>query len=121
MSNQTFEAKRESLIQMLVAGGILHSREVERAMKKVPREMFLPENTKIRAYVDAPLPLGLGQTISAPHMVAMMTEALDLHVGHKILEVGSGSGYHAAILAEIAAPKNVEEKGHVYTLEVLPS
>ncbi|MFH0748837.1 MAG: protein-L-isoaspartate O-methyltransferase [Candidatus Bathyarchaeota archaeon] len=70
--------------------------------------------------MDAPLPIGYGQTISAPHMVAMMAEALELEVDHKLLEVGSGSGYHAAVLAEIVAPRDAEKKGHVYTVEIIP-
>jgi len=89
-------------------------------MQTVPREMFLPEHLEISAYFDSPLPIGSGQTISAPHMVAMMAEALELQVGHKILEIGSGSGYHAAVLAEIVAPNNIKNKGHIFTIEVVP-
>ncbi|MCJ7634032.1 protein-L-isoaspartate O-methyltransferase, partial [Candidatus Bathyarchaeota archaeon] len=117
MPTKTFESQREYLVQTLVAEGIIHSSDVERAMKHVPREMFLPETVKMNAYLDSPLPIGLGQTISAPHMVAMMTEALELRGGNHILDVGSGSGYQAAILAEVVAPKNGEKKGHVYTIE----
>jgi len=120
MSSRTFEKQRESLVQRLKADGIIRSSEVARAMRAVPREMFLPEDIKASAYVDSPLPIGFGQTISAPHMVAMMAEALELEVGHKILEVGSGSGYHAAVLAEIVAPRNVEKVGHIYTVEIVP-
>lgn len=119
MPNRTFEEQRKNLIQTLKEEGIIHSPEVESAMKIVPREMFLPENVKANAYVDTPLPIGYGQTISAPHMVAMMAEALELRVGHKILEVGSGCGYHAAVLAEIVAPKTAEKKGHIYTIEIV--
>lgn len=120
MSNRTFEKQRENLVQTLAAEGIIRSPEVERAMRTVPREMFLPENVKAGAYIDSPLLIGFGQTISAPHMVAMMAEALELKVGHKILEVGSGSGYHAAVLAEIVAPRNSEGRGHIYTVEIVP-
>lgn len=120
MFNRTFEEQRKTLVQRLMEEGIIHSPEVARAMKTVPRERFLPENVRANAYVDAPLPIGYGQTISAPHMVAMMAEALELEAGHKILEIGSGSGYHAAVLAEIIAPKDAEKKGHVYTVELVP-
>ena len=120
ISNKFFEVKRKHLVKMLIHKGVITSPDVERAMKTVPREMFLPENVKMSAYVDSPLPIGSGQTISAPHMVAMMAEALELQVGHKILEVGSGSGYHAAVLAEIVAPKNAEKKGYIFTIEVVP-
>jgi protein-L-isoaspartate(D-aspartate) O-methyltransferase len=85
----------------------------------VPREPFLPENVKASAASDCPLPIGSGQTASAPHMVSIMDEALELEVGHKVLEVGAGSGWHAATIAEIVAPSNEskEEWGHVYTIE----
>ncbi len=71
--------------------------------------------------VDTPLPIGAGQTISAPHMVSIMNEALQLDVGMKVLEVGGGSGWHAATIAEIIAPKGVprSEYGHVYTVEAI--
>ena len=79
------------------------------AMRKVPREAFLPENLREFAYEDAPLPIEAGQTISQPYIVALMTEALELEGGEKVLEIGTGSGYAAAVLAEIA--------GEVYTVE----
>jgi len=81
-------------------------------MNRVPREEFLPEDLRDDAYVDTPLPIGEGQTISAPHMVAIMAEQLDLKEGMKILEIGAGSGYHAAVCAEIVGPE-----GHIYTIE----
>ncbi|MEJ2252155.1 MAG: protein-L-isoaspartate(D-aspartate) O-methyltransferase, partial [Candidatus Lokiarchaeota archaeon] len=71
-----------------------------------------PEEAKSSAYIDSPLSIGKGQTISAPHMVAMMLEILDLRQGEKILEVGTGSGYHAALCAEL-----VSSEGHIYTIE----
>ena len=120
MSSRTFEEQRESLVKALMEEGAIRSSEVARAMRAVPRERFLPESVKTSAYVDTPLPIGYGQTISAPHMVAMMVEALELKVGHRILEVGAGSGYHAAVLAEIVAPMDSEEKGHIYTVEIVP-
>ncbi|RLG34397.1 protein-L-isoaspartate O-methyltransferase [Methanosarcinales archaeon] len=86
--------------------------EVLRAMDKVPRHYFVPENRKYEAYVDHPLPIGDGQTISAPHMVAIMCDLLDIEPGNRILEVGAGSGYHAAVMAEL-----VGEEGKIYTIE----
>jgi protein-L-isoaspartate(D-aspartate) O-methyltransferase len=100
--------------------GIIRSPEVGRAMRAVPRELFVPKKIRASTYVDSPLPIGYNQTISAPHMVAMMAEALELEVGQIVLEVGSGSGYHAAVLAEIVAPSKAKEGGYVYTIEIVP-
>jgi protein-L-isoaspartate(D-aspartate) O-methyltransferase len=113
------QQKWEGLIQKLVRSGILRSPNVVRALRQVPREPFLPENVKASAAMDCPLPIGSGQTASAPHMVSIMDEALELEVGHKVLEVGGGSGWHAATIAEIVAPSGSpkEEWGHVYTIE----
>jgi len=86
---------------------------VLKAMGKVPRHMFVPEDMKSYAYHDEPLPIGSGQTISQPYIVAYMTEVLQLKGGERVLEVGTGSGYQAAILAEI-----VKE---VYTVEIIES
>jgi len=82
------------------------------AMSHVPRELFLPEPLQSRAYDDTPLPIGRGQTISAPHMVAIMCTILDLQPGMNVLEVGGGSGYHAAVMAELVRPG-----GQVYSVE----
>lgn len=120
MANRPFSAQRQDLVRKLVAEGSICSVEVERAMSTVPREQFLPDTIKTHAYIDSPLPIGYGQTISAPHMVAMMAEALELTVGQTILEIGAGSGYHAAVLAEVVAPRPGEGAGHVYTLEIVP-
>jgi protein-L-isoaspartate(D-aspartate) O-methyltransferase len=111
----------EGLIQKLVRSGVLKSSDVVRALRLVPREPFLPENVKANAAMDFPLPIGSGQTASAPHMVSIMDEALELEVGHKVLEVGAGSGWHAATIAEIVAPSGTSkaEWGHVYTIERL--
>ncbi|WP_309492124.1 protein-L-isoaspartate(D-aspartate) O-methyltransferase [Candidatus Hecatella orcuttiae] len=114
------EEERRRLVEALQAYGALRSPKVIRAMLKVPREMFVLESMKDRAYDDTPLPILSGQTISAPHMVAMMSELLELEAGHRVLEVGAGSGYHAAVVAEIIAPEEAENKGHVYTVEILP-
>lgn len=117
-----FAEKRERLVKRLIEEGILKKPEVIRAMLKVPREEFVPQELRDHAYLDSPLPTMDGQTISAPHMVAMMCELLDLKKGHKVLEVGAGTGYHAAVCAEIVAPLEIppEERGHVYAVERLP-
>lgn len=111
-----FEEDRDRLVDSLVRRGYVRSAEVEKAMRRVPREEFVPPEIKDEAYIDTPLPIGEGQTISAPHMVAIMAEALDLSPGQKVLEVGAGSGYHAAVCAEIVAPE-----GHIYTIERISS
>lgn len=85
------------------------------AMAKIPRELFVPEPLRSSAYDDIPLPIGYGQTISAPHMVAIMCELLDLKEGLKVLDVGGGSGYHAAVMAVL-----VGHQGHVYSVERIP-
>ena len=104
--------KREILVASLKREGRIKTREVEKAFLDVQRENFVPEMLKNHAYVDTPLEIGNGQTISAPHMVAIMCETLDIKKGQTILEIGTGSGYHAAIVSKI-----VGEKGHVYTIE----
>lgn len=103
-------AARQRMVERLVAAGLLHDPRVQDAMLAVPREAFVEEEP----YEDAPQPIGAGQTISAPHMVALMAEALDVRPGMRVLEVGGGSGYHAAVLAWLAAP------GRVVTVEILP-
>ena len=100
---------REQMVQRQIARRGVRSENVLNAMRKVPRERFLPGEQQALAYDDAPLPIGRGQTISQPFIVAYMTEALALDGGEKVLEIGTGSGYAAAVLAEIAAD--------VYTIE----
>jgi len=102
--------KRDILITSLKREGQIKTKIVEKAFLNVQREKFVPELLKKHAYVDTPLEIGNGQTISAPHMVAIMCETLDIKKGQTILEIGTGSGYHAAIVSKI-----VGEKGHVYT------
>lgn len=82
------------------------------AMDRIPRELFIPEQYRTSAYDDTPLPIGHGQTISAPHMVAIMCDLLDLENGMKVLEVGGGSGYHAAVMAELVKPD-----GYIFSME----
>ena len=91
------------------------SDKVAKAMLEVPRHLFVPPHLRKEAYNDYPLPIGHGQTISAPHMVAIMCDLLDLREGEKVLEVGTGSGYHAAVVSRI-----VGEKGLVVTVERIP-
>ena len=112
-----FEEKRKRLVESLKDRGILTTPEVIKAMLIVPRHKFVPKDAESSAYMDSPLSIGLGQTISAPHMNAMMCEYLELSEGEKILEIGTGSGYHAALCAELVAPENSENPGHVITIE----
>lgn len=88
--------------EQIIAKGIKDPRVIK-AMKKVPRHLFVEEALQAQAYSDHPLPIGEKQTISQPYMVALMTETLELKGREKVLEVGAGSGYQAAILAELAA------------------
>ncbi|RLF17023.1 MAG: protein-L-isoaspartate O-methyltransferase [Thermoprotei archaeon] len=115
-----FQRERERLVRQLEREGILKDPYVKRALLRVPREEFVLPEYKRYAYVDRPLPILAGQTISAPHMCCIMCQALELRPGHKVLEVGTGSGYHAALCAEIVAPEDSEVKGHVYTVEIVP-
>ncbi len=110
-----YEEARRRLVRRLVEEGVIRSRRVEEAFLKVPRELFVPENLRRAAYDDNPLPIGYGQTISAPHMVAIMVEELGLEEGMKVLEIGTGSGYQAAIMAELVGPE-----GRVVTVERVP-
>lgn len=114
-----FEEKRKKLVNKLKNRDypVLTKQEVVRAMLTVPRHLFVPKDAESSAYIDSPLSIGSGQTISAPHMNAMMCEYLKLEVGDKVLEVGTGSGYHAALCAELVAPKDSINPGHVYTIE----
>ena len=117
-----FVEARRKLLEDLKKMGYIKSDKVYKAMMQVPREEFVPDDLKLYAYEDRPLPIGYGQTISAPSIVAYMTELLDPNVGHKVLEIGTGSGYQAAVLAEIVAPKAAprEAWGHVWSIERIP-
>ena len=117
---RVMESLRRRLVEKLEREGIIRSEKVKRAMLKVPRELFVPEHLCDLAYEDTPLPIGHGQTISAPHMVALMLEEAELDEGMKVLEVGTGSGYNAALIAEIVAPRGSRKPGHVYTIERIP-
>jgi protein-L-isoaspartate(D-aspartate) O-methyltransferase len=108
--------ERQRMVAGLRGRGLVFSKRVEEALLKVPRHLFVPNDVRSQAYRDTPLPIGDGQTISAPHMVAVMAEALDLREGQKVLEIGAGSGYNAAVMAELVGPT-----GKVITLERHPS
>jgi len=105
-----FERAQEALIAELRALGI-HDKRVLAAMARVPRHLFVPPELLPYAYEDRPLPIGAGQTISQPYIVALSTQALALSPQDRVLEIGTGSGYQAAILAELAS--------EVYTVERL--
>jgi len=107
-----FEEEKVKLLKKLIGERHLYSKEIEKAFLEINREIFVPKSQKKFAYIDTPLQIGEGQTISAPHMVAIMCEELDIKIGQKILEIGTGSGYHAAIVSRI-----VGKKGHVYSIE----
>ncbi len=107
--------EREALLADLEISGALVDPLVEEAMLAVPRHVFVPDDATGHAYEDRPLPVGFGQTISAPHMVAMMTGALMLKPGDNVLEVGTGMGYHAAVLKHIVGPT-----GKVTSIEYVP-
>jgi protein-L-isoaspartate(D-aspartate) O-methyltransferase len=108
-----FPVLREKMVEsQIVARGVKDIKVLE-AMRKVPRHLFVPENLQSYAYDDEPLPIGEGQTISQPYIVAYMTEVLELKGEERVLEVGTGSGYQAAVLAEIVR--------EVYTVEVIAS
>src|SRR5438876_307930 len=105
------DARRRMVEEQLRARDIVDERVLE-AMERVPRELFVPEGERHRAYADAALPIGHGQTISQPYMVARIAEALALSGGEKVLDVGTGSGHQAAVLAELGAA--------VHTIERIP-
>ncbi|MCE5313352.1 MAG: protein-L-isoaspartate(D-aspartate) O-methyltransferase [Nitrospiraceae bacterium] len=105
------ELAQEMVRSQLAARGI-HDKKVLDAMADVPRHEFLPEAERKMAYEDMALPIGEGQTMSQPYMVAVMTQLLDLHGNEKVLEIGTGSGYQAAVLSVLAS--------EVFTIEIVP-
>ncbi|KPK99222.1 MAG: protein-L-isoaspartate O-methyltransferase [Omnitrophica WOR_2 bacterium SM23_72] len=108
---QDFETKRDRMVKTQIEDRGVADKEVLRVMRKVERHRFVPTSLQSLAYEDMPLPIGQGQTISQPYIVALMTELLELKGHEKVLEIGTGSGYQAAILAELA--------GQVYSIEIL--
>jgi protein-L-isoaspartate(D-aspartate) O-methyltransferase len=109
-----FQEENEKLIEHIKSIGYLKSKQVEEALRKIPRHSFIPESIRHLAYRDTPLSIGYNQTISQPSTVVAMTEALDVKRDQKILEIGTGSGWQAAILSYL-----VGEKGFVYTIEII--
>ncbi len=111
------KAERRRMVREQIAEPGLGGREpvtderVLEAMRTVPRHVFVPENVRSRAYADSPLPIGFGQTISQPYMVAAMTEKLEVTPESKVLEIGTGSGYQAAVLGQLTP--------HVFTIEIV--
>jgi protein-L-isoaspartate(D-aspartate) O-methyltransferase len=105
-------AERRRMVDDQLKARDIHDVRVLNAMLKVPRHLFIPEQQRPHAYSDAPLPIDYGQTISQPYIVAFMTQALEVQPGHRVLEIGTGSGYQAAVLAELT--------NDVYTIEILP-
>ena len=107
----TFKKKRENMVKTQIEARGIGDKRVLAAMRDLPRHLFVPQNLKVRAYNDSPLPIGQGQTISQPYIVALMTANLELKNTDIVLEIGTGSGYQAAVCAEIVR--------EVYTVEIL--
>jgi protein-L-isoaspartate(D-aspartate) O-methyltransferase len=108
---EAFAEARQKMVEEQIEGRGISDLEVLSALARVPRHRFVPQEYLSQAYEDHPLPIGYGQTISQPYIVAMMTRSLELEAGEKVLEVGTGSGYQAAILAEMT--------DQVYTVEIV--
>jgi protein-L-isoaspartate(D-aspartate) O-methyltransferase len=109
---ENFQQARQAMVSRQLQGRDITDPRVLSAMGRVPRQRFVPEALASQAYGDHPLPIGWGQTISQPYIVALMTQWADVHPGDKVLEVGTGSGYQAAVLAELT--------DKVFTIELLP-
>lgn len=106
-----YEKKRQQMVNQQIAGRGIKDPLVLSAMREVPRHQFVSDDFLAQAYADHPVPIGFGQTISQPYIVALMSEALEIEPGEKVLEVGTGSGYQAAVLAEMGA--------EVYSVEII--
>lgn len=111
-ATDTFAAEREAMVDQQIRARGIQAPAVLEAMRQVPRHAFVPPPVRELAYRDQPLPIGSEQTISQPYIVAYMTEAADISADNKVLEIGTGSGYQAAVLGEIAR--------EVYTIEIIP-
>src|SRR5207302_8540618 len=110
-TSSEFAAERQKMVEQQLKPRGVHDERVLEAMSKVPREEFVPENLRGQAYADSPVPIGHDQTISQPFIVAFMTEELRLQPTDRVLEVGTGSGYQAAILSQLVKD--------VYTIEIV--
>lgn len=104
--------RREAMVRHDLEGRDIRNRRVLAAMRQVPREKFVPPALADQAYADHPLPIGEGQTISQPYIVALMTQLAEIGSDDRVLEIGTGSGYQAAVLAHLAR--------EVYTIEIIP-
>ena len=109
---QEWQSEREQMVRFQLEYRGIEDPSVLQTMREVPRHLFVPDHLESIAYADRPLPIGLGQTISQPFVVALMTELLDLRPGMKVLEIGTGSAYQAAVLAALQA--------EVYSIEIIP-
>jgi protein-L-isoaspartate(D-aspartate) O-methyltransferase len=109
--DEDYGTARERMVDGLVERRQVTEPETIEAMRSVPRHEFVPEGRRDGAYADRPLPIGEGQTISAPHMVGAMCDLLDLDPGERVLEIGTGCGYHAAVTAQIVG------NGNLYSVE----
>jgi protein-L-isoaspartate(D-aspartate) O-methyltransferase len=107
-----YEASRRNMVERQIARRGIKDPQVLAAMRATPRHLFVPPELRAQAYGDHPLPIGHGQTISQPYIVAAMTELLDIRPESKVLEIGAGSGYQTAVAARLAA--------HVYSIEIVP-
>jgi protein-L-isoaspartate(D-aspartate) O-methyltransferase len=112
MNDDLYRRERQDMVRDQLKRRNLRDQRVLNAMEAIPRHLFVPEDQRHLAYIDAPLPIGNGQTISQPYIVALMTELLELEGRDRVLEIGTGSGYQAAILSQLAA--------EVFTIERIP-
>ncbi|WP_372945098.1 protein-L-isoaspartate(D-aspartate) O-methyltransferase [Muriicola sp.] len=112
-AQQSAMERRQQMVELQLAGRDITDKATLKAMAKIPREAFVPISQRPFAYEDRPLPIGDGQTISQPYMVAYMTQALRLKSSDRVLEIGTGSGYQAAVLSQIVDT--------VHTIEIIPS
>ena len=110
-NSKNYQMKLDALINVMQSTGFLNDNKVENAIRNIPRHKFVPESQKNEAYDNSPIPIMKNQTISQPSVVARMTEWLDLKEGQNVLEIGSGSGWQSAILA------NLVGSGKVFTVE----
>lgn len=121
-SEEKIQKAKMEILARLRTHRITITERMKNAFLNVPREEFVLEKYKERAYIDTPLPILAGQTISAIHMVMIYisSSCSDPQIGQKILEVGAGSGYNAAMFAEMVAPEGIDNPGHVYAVEIIP-
>jgi protein-L-isoaspartate(D-aspartate) O-methyltransferase len=118
---KNFADLRRQAVAELKAEGLLKDPNIIRAMEKVPREEFLPQEARSYAYIDSPIPIGYGQTTSALHMTALFCEYGEMKLGQRVLEVGGGCGYMSCVYAEVVAPLDQPKKawGHVWSAEII--